>query len=176
MLCERCNKNRANIHITKIVNGHKLEQNLCEKCAKEGSAIGFGNDLEAENLFSFPSLLGGLVDYISKSQTAQSQYKQDLICKNCGTSYNEFKKNGLLGCSVCYEEFCDNLLPVVKRIQGNIEHVGKLPKSQAKDIEDRRVLVKLKEDLQKSIALEEYEKAAEIRDKIRKIEREEWEG
>lgn len=37
MLCDRCRKNEANVHVTKIVNGVRYEQNLCMHCAAEQS-------------------------------------------------------------------------------------------------------------------------------------------
>ncbi len=33
MLCDKCGKNEANIHISRIVNGAKVEHNLCGECA-----------------------------------------------------------------------------------------------------------------------------------------------
>lgn len=33
MLCDKCKKNEANVHVTQIVNGIKYEQNLCAQCA-----------------------------------------------------------------------------------------------------------------------------------------------
>lgn len=173
MICERCKQNKANFHITKIVNGQKEEQNLCDKCAKELNIMGFTNELEFDTPFSFPNLLGGIVDYISKNQLNDANYNEDLVCTNCGTSYAEFKDSGLLGCSNCYDNFSKYLLPVVKRVQGNTEHSGKVPVYSGKDIYNKRLIVKLKEELQRAINLEEYEKAAELRDKIKELKKEE---
>jgi protein arginine kinase activator len=97
----------------------------------------------------------------------------ELTCKNCGATYSEFKKYGLLGCSECYESFSPTINPVIKRVQGNVEHTGKIPKKMGKEIMEKRRLSKLKEDLQKAIANEEYEKAAEIRDAIKSLQNEE---
>lgn len=33
MLCDKCRKNEANVHVTQIINGVKYEQNLCAQCA-----------------------------------------------------------------------------------------------------------------------------------------------
>ena len=33
MLCERCGKHEANVHITKNINGKVTEMNLCSECA-----------------------------------------------------------------------------------------------------------------------------------------------
>ena len=34
MLCEKCGKNNANVHITRNINGKVTELHLCEECAK----------------------------------------------------------------------------------------------------------------------------------------------
>ena len=171
MICERCKKNEATVHITKIMNGVKHEVKLCEKCAKETENLNlsFGGDMKLPEAFSFQNILSGLMDYIN--QSPQGTTKNELICKNCGNTYSEFRKNGILGCSECYENFNATLLPVIKRVQGNLEHIGKLPKKSAKGIMEKKRLLQLKEELQRVIVAEEYEKAAELRDKIRELQK-----
>jgi protein arginine kinase activator len=166
-------KNEANVHITKIINGQKQEIHLCDKCAKDIEGIDMGTDFEFDAPFSIQNLLSGMMDYINQNQSSQNKFKQDLICKNCGTSYKEFKESGLLGCSNCYESFRSTLMPVVKRLQADTKHIGKIPKRIGKDIVKKRKINNLKQQLQKSIALEEYEKAAELRDTIRDLQKEE---
>lgn len=160
MLCENCKKNEATVHLTKIINGNKQELKICEKCAK---------DLEAfDTTFSFQNILSGIMDYMSPAP--QINKNNGLVCSNCGASYYDFKKYGLLGCSECYKSFSPTINSVIKRVQGNVEHVGKIPKKLGKDIMEKRRISKLKEELQKAIANEEYEKAAEIRDNIKSLQ------
>jgi protein arginine kinase activator len=157
MMCESCGKNEANVHLTKIINGQKQEQNICEKCAEE--LEGF------QSPFSFQNILSGIMEYMSPAtQTAKSY---ELICKNCGATYNDFKKYGLLGCSECYKSFEPYISTVIKRVQGNTEHMGRIPEKLGKGIIEKKRIAKLKEDLQKAIANEEFEKAAQIRDMIK---------
>lgn len=169
MICEICKKNKATVHVTKIVNNNKQEFNICEECAREMDGLNFNDSLNFGTPFSFQNILSGIMDYVS--QPAQSIKSSDLVCENCKTSYREFKEQGLLGCSECYRYFNSTIMPVVKRVQGNVEHTGKIPNKSGKDIIERKKLIKLKEDLQKAIALEEYEKAAEIRDMIRQVQK-----
>ena len=46
-------------------------------------------------------------------------------------------------------------MPVVRRVQGNVEHLGKIPARTGKDIAGKRRLRSLKEELQKAILMEE---------------------
>ncbi|MDV3426328.1 MAG: UvrB/UvrC motif-containing protein [Bacillota bacterium] len=167
MICDVCKKNKATVHLTQIINGVKKEYNLCENCAKEINTMSFMPDINFGNENSFQNVLGGLIDYISGNSYQIG--KKDIICKNCGMSYQEFKNNGLLGCSQCYTEFKEYLNPVVKRLQGSTEHIGKIPKKTSSKVIQKKKLIKLKEDLNKAVAMEEYEKAAEIRDKIKEL-------
>lgn len=157
MICENCGKNEANVHLTKIINGQKQELNICESCAEE--LEGF------QSPFSFQNILTGIMDYMSPTTQAVKSF--DVVCKNCGATYNDFKKYGLLGCSECYKSFAPYINTVIKRVQGNTEHAGKIPQKLGKGIIEKRRLAKLKEDLQKAIANEEFEKAAQLRDKIK---------
>ncbi|OFI06926.1 UvrB/uvrC motif protein [Clostridium acetireducens DSM 10703] len=168
MLCEFCKKNEANVHITKVINGVKKELRLCDKCAKGIQGMDFMPVIDFPSHFTFQNFLSGIMEYLNDPYEEKKSYK--LFCKNCGTPYNEFRKKGLLGCSQCYDNFKSVLLPVIKRVQGNVEHTGKIPNKLGKDLIIKRKIVKLKEDLQKAIATEEYEKAAEIRDLIKEIE------
>ncbi len=170
MLCENCKKNEASVHFTQIINGKKQELNICESCAKEVQGFDMPGDMGFGSPFSFQNILSGIMDYMSPSQ--QIGKAQVVACKNCGITYNEFKKYGLLGCSECYKSFSPTIEPVIKRVQGNLEHVGKIPKNLGKEIMKKRRLSKLKEDLQKAIANEEYEKAAQIRDTIKSFQSE----
>lgn len=168
MLCELCGKNEASIHITKIVNGVKKEANICSKCAGKTEGFNLTSDMDIMTSFSFQNILGGLMDYVN---TSKNNTIEEVKCKNCGAFYREFKEKGLLGCSECYKYFSPAILSVVRGVQGNIEHVGKIPKKLGKDLIHKQKILNLKEQLQNAIALEEYEKAAEIRDKIKEIEK-----
>lgn len=168
MLCEKCNKNEATVHMVKILNGEKSEIKLCEKCASDISDIPVNSSFEDFDGFPLQSILGGLVDYFNKTNSGKQE--GEVICKSCGMNYREFKKIGLLGCSNCYESFSKTLAPVIKRVQGDVEHLGKVPEKEGRVIVEKKKIIKLKEELQKSILAEEYEKAAEIRDSIKALQ------
>lgn len=170
MLCDICKKNDANVHITKIVNGVKHEISLCERCAKEKGEFNFSSQIDLSSPFTVQNILSGIMDYIVPNNKTQNTF--DISCSNCGTTYSEFKRTGLLGCSECYRSFDSTLRPIIRRVQGNSEHTGKLPRKAGESIIKRRKLSELKENLQKAIASEEYEKAAQIRDEIRLIQEE----
>jgi len=95
---------------------------------------------------------------------------KEIVCSNCGLTYDEFKKTGKLGCSDCYEQFKVVLDPRIKSLQVGVKHVGKIPNMKGKELIRRRKLKTLKEEMQKLIVTEEYERAAIVRDEIKKLE------
>lgn len=169
MLCDRCKKNEAVVHLTKIVNGQKQELHLCEKCAEETGHINFAPD----NNLSFQKFLSGVLN--SNLFENEKKIKNDNknisreICSRCGSGFEEFSQKGLFGCAECYNAFSDRLEPLMKRIHGSTYHSGKIPKRIGDKIKYKRDINKLKKSMDKAVAEENFEKAAEIRDKIHVI-------
>jgi len=157
MLCERCKKNEAVYNITKIIYNKKVDLHICEQCARE---LG-----EISSPLSFQNIISELMGYTNKPHEVEKHY--DLRCSNCGTYYSEFKTGGLLGCSECYHSFGGSLDPVLKKVQGSVKHVGKIPRSRGNTRTDRNWFDGLQIRLQKALENEEYEVAAKIRDEIK---------
>lgn len=163
MLCQHCQKKIANVHFTQIVNNQKVELYLCEQCAKEKGQANFGLALNINDFFS------GLIGF-SNPAASLTAVPKEMQCEKCGMSFEEFRRTGKLGCSNCYTLFEDRLKPVLRRVHGNTEHNGKVPARLSKSIRVSREIGKLKELLNKAIQNEEYEKAADIRDRIKSLE------
>jgi protein arginine kinase activator len=161
MLCQSCHKRPANVHFTQIINNKKIEMYLCEQCANEKGQISFTSP------FDKSSLLSG---FIGVAEPYVSAISRDVACKRCGMSFRDFQQTGKLGCSGCYEAYGDRLRPVLKRLHGNTEHIGKVPAGVSRSLKNTKEIERLKELLNRAVQREEYEKAAEIRDKIKAIE------
>ncbi len=93
-------------------------------------------------------------------------------CPRCGLQYSSFKETGRLGCSECYTAFQFQLRPLLRRIHGDTRHRGKTPAHGSAGAERSRQIQRLHDDLQRAVEREEFEKAAQVRDEIRKLEAE----
>ncbi|WP_102349353.1 UvrB/UvrC motif-containing protein [Bacillus sp. Marseille-P3661] len=169
MECQECHQNPASLHFTKIINGKKTETHLCEQCAREKGEMIAGGE------FSINSLLSGLlnIDYPTTLAGANKNFEslQALQCSNCGLTFQQFSKIGRFGCSNCYREFQSKIDPILRRVHGgNTSHAGKIPKRIGGSLHIAKEISTLKEALQKSIQNEEFENAAQLRDKIRSLE------
>ena len=168
MLCQICKKREATVTITKIVNGQKTEIHLCKQCAAAFS--------DKFSIFSLPQfnlndLLSGLLEAINLyGQEEGIDSSKEIKCTNCNLTYEEFKRTGKLGCSVCYHDFREQLIPLLRRLHGNSEHVGKIPHQAEGKLSKIKRVKQLKNELQEVVLREEYEKAAKIRDEILKLE------
>ncbi|GGG27100.1 UvrB/UvrC motif-containing protein [Paenibacillus abyssi] len=167
MHCQECGQKPATLHFTKIVNGEKTEFHICESCAREK-----GESLPGTpGGFSIHSLLSGLLDFEKTNQTGLGPKPQTIRCDECGLTYSQFSKIGRFGCSSCYKHFTDRLDPLFKRVHGSTSHVGKIPKRSGGQIQFKREIEQLKLELHQKIEQEEFESAAELRDRIRELER-----
>jgi len=138
-----------------------IEVHICEGCAEEKGT-------EFKTYFNFGDLLAnvpGLEDLLESSGK-----KTPLLCKTCGMSYEEFGKNGRLGCADCYEAFRKPLAAVIKQVQRAGYHVGKKPSKITKNVRNVHDLRQLQERLRKSVETEAFEEAARLRDEIKQME------
>jgi len=171
MLCEKCKKNEAKINLITVVNGKKHEIWLCENCAKDISSIPFFSSVGQNINFPFQGMLTEMLSNIDGNKVDIDNNKiKEIICTNCGLTYDEFKKTGRLGCSDCYEEFKVVLEPRIKSLQVGVKHIGKIPNMKGEELIRRRKLKNLKEEMQQLIVAEEYERAAIARDEIKMLE------
>jgi protein arginine kinase activator len=165
MLCDECKERPANVHFTQIVNGQKTETHLCEECAAQKGTYIF----QIDNSFSIPNLLASF--FGSFNMQGMPVLPSAKSCANCGTSFEDVKTTGKLGCSECYSVFAEELEPTLRRIQGNNRHIGKVPARGGEKVIMKKKVEYLKQQLQQAVLSEDYEKAAEIRDVIKDIEK-----
>ncbi len=157
MKCQRCH-NAATLHITEIISEEQFEElHLCEQCAHkylyEPSGKGAGKGLAPEQLREGEE---GLVN----------QHE----CPQCGIKFIEFRNTGRLGCPHDYQEFREELLPLLENIHGETKHCGKTPRRLPQSQQTQSELAQLRNRLKLAVTKEDYEEAAHLRDRIRQLE------
>lgn len=179
MLCDNCGKREANVRYQENINGRKKELNLCEECSQK---LGI-NKIDFNMPIDFSSFFGGFFEELENQEFMPFLNDvKTLKCENCGYTFDDIVKTGRLGCQNCYNIFEEHINPIIKRIQGADNHVGRIgkvidSKISAKEqkvenkIEEQTEIEQLKEKLKKAIEEERYEDAAKIRDDIKKLEK-----
>lgn len=174
-MCQNCGKNEANFKYTQIVNGVKKELTLCSECARK---LGVDN---IDIPINFTSFLGDFFNDYAERSLLPSFSTNDVKCKNCNMSYNDFISTGMFGCSECYDIFGGPIDSLLKNLHGTSKHIGRGLKNgnivnsgKTKIKEKGKVrsdLEDLKSQLDKAIKEERYEDAANIRDKIKEMDK-----
>ncbi|MBT9155309.1 MAG: Protein-arginine kinase activator protein [Firmicutes bacterium] len=170
MLCEQCRERRATVHVKQVVNRDATEKHLCEECARQSGEMDFLNLTGGVNI---SSLLAG---FMNLEQAAAPSKQKGESCQACGADYRRFAEGGRLGCAGCYQTFAKHLGPLLKRIHGTLLHNGKVPRLRAQEVTRKRQLIQLRQELKDAVGQEQYERAAELRDRIRRLETEEGGG
>jgi protein arginine kinase activator len=160
MLCEKCKKAIATVHLTEINGGKREENHLCEECART-------MNLPHKQAISISELLGALME---KGQKKHRGSREKRECPDCGISFSEFQNNGRLGCANDYKIFEKELAQLLKKVHGSTKYIGKVPDGSSKTPIYQNELMRLKHRLKKVIQIEDYEDAARIRDRIIELE------
>lgn len=154
MLCEKCKKNNATTILTTIVGAKSVTLNICGECAfKAGYSNIFGE-------FSLNHIMPDL----------ERAVNYEVHCSRCNSTFNEILARGKLGCSECYNVFKVELLPTIENIHGKAYHVGKRPIKYQQNENTENSLDSLKKQIDQAISAQDFEKAAVIRDEIKKLE------
>lgn len=168
MRCDRCD-NEATVHEVTVVGGKRVEKHLCESCARE-------DGLTVQPTEPISALLSKFIMAPGLAQQASGTPKKSgepaaPTCSECGMTWMEFRKSGLLGCAHCYEAFESRLAPLIERAQeGATHHVGKAPRGSAGLADHQRTIRALRAELAEAIEAEQYEHAAQLRDSITQLE------
>ncbi len=167
MKCQKCGANNANTHVKTVINGEFKEYDLCSECAKKMGYTNIFGDMESE----FSNFLGSFFGNVLPARTQATR------CEFCGSTYSDIAKSGHVGCANCYDVFADELFPSIRRIHGNTTHCGK-NSSLARKAKEKKPAEETKEDkiknlkaeLDKAVSEQNFELAAELRDKIKEME------
>lgn len=176
MKCENCGKREATVRYSENINGIKKELHLCEECSKELGidAIDFNMPID------FSSFFAGMLEEFQNSEfMPMFDTVKGVQCKSCGYTFDDIINTGKFGCANCYDTFESRLDPIIRKIQGGNQHIGRLGKvtehtinntNNTKPNQEKSEVEKLKDELKKAVKEERYEDAAKLRDEIAKKE------
>ena len=170
MICEHCKQRHATVTITQVQSGVKSERHYCEVCAAKFYPFQVEVQEEPVSIHQLMSDWFGLPKWKSKVQEEAQQNKQQGTCPSCGFTYRQFLKVGKFGCANCYDTFRDQLPPVLKRLQADVKHVGKMQTDEKQIAHYQKQIELIRQQMQQAIAEERFEEAAKLRDEVRAIE------
>lgn len=162
MLCEKCGNKQAVMKIYENINNEKKTQYICEDCAMEmmGSHLSFGG------MDPFSAFSGFF-------QTPARSGAEGAVCPTCGMTFRRFLDWGKFGCAHCYEAFGNQLEPVFKKFHFQTTYKGKRPEDGPVRLKsEESPLEVLSKQLKDAVSQEDYERAAELKKQIDRMQEE----
>ena len=165
MSCDQCHEREAVIHLTQIVNEQVTTLHLCERCAAEKGVESPGGVAKTP-LGTFLAAMGkGTDQSLVPAQDADT-------CTRCGGSLQDFRESGRLGCPECYRAFEAPLRDLLRRLHGSTHHMGERYADRIEEpvAPNGAREADLREQLRLAVETENFELAAELRDRLRVLE------
>lgn len=159
MICDSCGESEATIHQIHVADNEVQHLQLCESCAKDQASETQGAQAGVAEAFS----------------GFQSDQDATDTCPECGMTLSELRKVNRVGCEECYRVFRDQFESLVHRIHGADQHVTE-GSTVAREgaglgkVSDGKKRKMLEKRLQKRVEEEEYERAAELRDRLEELD------
>jgi protein arginine kinase activator len=163
MSCDQCREREAVIHLTQIVNEQVTTLHLCEKCAAEKGVESPGSAVKTP--------LGTFLAAMGKGAEQQSPAaRTGETCARCGATFQDFRESGRLGCPDCYRAFETPLRDLLRRLHGSTHHIGERYAEHEAPVAATEQAADLREQLRLAVETENFELAAELRDRLRVVE------
>lgn len=166
MKCQHCEK-PATFHITELTEPDGPSSlHLCEDHAKAYLT-------QSAEQGTAAALAGMLAKQLKIEETVQKLSEADKkTCPACGITFGEFRQGGRLGCAYDYIHFQEELEPLLLNIHGATQHSGKQPTRMSGSPDRQHRLFQLRREMKTAVDKEQYEKASQLRDEIKKLEEE----
>lgn len=154
MKCEKCGNNEAVFHYQSIINGEREAYHLCADCAK---TEGFGD----------------MMDFRHHAMSMVDSFMRQPVGSLIQSFWNE--PFGMLSDTLFGTNFWPSL-EAPKTEQKNTATVTpepqkEIPNDAGAEFRKKRELFELKHQLREAVHKEEFETAAELRDKIHELEK-----
>ncbi len=166
MTCQQCGEREAVVLLKKVEGGEVRVLHLCERCAAERGVP------EAEESAKTP--LGAFLAAMGSDAPGDSPLSSAAAlaaCPGCGATLQDFRRTGRLGCATCWTTFEGPLRGLLRRVHGATRHVGEFYVEPGAEPADQAGLVRrLREQLAVAVSDENFEQAAELRDRLRGLE------
>jgi len=161
MVCDVCKEADAVVQLTQIEGTGVRLLHLCERCAAERGV---------ETNVSPPK--PQISDFLQSVHQAMQATQGDAArCAFCSSTFRDFRSTGRLGCAHCYDAFEKSMRDLLRRVHGSSQHIGRRYEPHTgEELEDGGTVNELRDRLKRAVEAEQFELAADIRDRLRGME------
>lgn len=168
MICQHCKKAPATVRVDDVkafehhgAEGNEVEQHLlCEACAQSLQLPTLGVPQHAKDE------VWKLLQKSAASARERKSTKPVPTCGGCGMTLEQLRRKGRIGCEECYSSFSQYLEGLLERMHGSSEHRGRTPGVDPAEARRKREIEEARVALEEAVAAEEFERAAELRDRL----------
>lgn len=183
MLCENCGKRKAEIHLVKVINGVRMEEDICRECAEK--LMPFHEAAKALKMsFSLDGIMnveGALRNLLLPMLPELYELEgKDMKCPHCGEKINADELFGKLeseqGSDIVFDFSHADDLPGEtnsgeEKKKAAVQAAAPDFEVQSRPVPPEKEMAALKKELEFVLRGEKYERAAEIRDRIIELEK-----
>ncbi len=153
MICRLCGMRPAVTAITHSADGQTETVPVCQSCAVTAAVGAFGPNY-----------------WLDTTVTEHNRSMSVKRCPTCSLTYRDIVESGRVGCPDCYKTFSEQLASSVKRLHGQVVHIGRKGCAASADVMAEDRLKELRNELRLALEQEQYERCALLRDQIRALE------
>ncbi|MCH5149137.1 MAG: UvrB/UvrC motif-containing protein [Spirochaetales bacterium] len=170
MKCDICKKRDAVFHMQEQSAMGVRKISLCVECA-----LTKGLNIRAEDIDKlFASFISNI---FAEGQTSPVNIASQtaariliLKCPECGRSLEDITKTNEVGCPKCFSYFKNVIDAMLANMNNSINYRGNFPTDLRTKHDYRVEIFNLKKQLKQCVSMEDFDKAAEIRDKIKALQ------
>lgn len=168
MICQHCKKAQATVRVDDVkafqhhgAEGNEVEQHvLCETCAQTLQLPSLGVPQQAKDE------VWKLLQKSAANARERKSAKPVPTCGGCGLTLEQLRRKGRIGCEECYQSFAQYLEGLLERMHGSCEHRGRTPGVDPAEAQRKHEMEEAKVALEEAVAAEDFERAAELRDRL----------
>ena len=164
MKCDGCQKKEAALVLHMITNGQVATRSLCIDCAKKAHQ-------EMAQAFSTMGMtMSGMEEMrgAAKDPAKEKLRLPTMICATCRTAYEDINDEIVFGCPNCYQAFHQKVVDYLSSIRG-VEKTSKVEIQEDSTIVMHVTEIELQERLDQALRIEDYEQAANLRDRLKEL-------
>ena len=162
--CDECGERDVVVRVTHVVDGEAREVKLCERCAGDKGIQ------TSASVAQTP--LGGFLNALWKTaDPVTTELGPTGTCPGCGATFSDFRESGRLGCADCYKAFEAPLRILIRRYHGSTHHHGRrhVSADALSALPQNDLVAGLREQLRLAVVAENFELAAELRDRLKEL-------
>lgn len=156
MICDLCNKNKAEIFIEEESLYRKKRYSICKECAR---AFNITSSKTSENSKNINKLFASIE---KEKEKRDPDTKKN--CSVCGKTLFEIKKYLVVGCAECYSCFKEEISDLLNNEKILVNYQGTYPEILKESKSTLLTRFEIQNKLEESVRTEDYEKAAVYRD------------